>query len=220
MENSIYRKSWEEGIDYSAYRSMIDRLLAEGKTTGTDQSEKMIQYSELNVQRMKRIDKTTALDEEVVAALQPVASGIKVLVITEAWCGDAAQIVPVIAKLTEHLGIEMRIVLRDEYPDLIERHLTNGGKSIPVILTLDAETFEFRSSFGPRPSALQRMVLDYRALAEPKLPYSEFQKNVQLWYAKDKQRSIQKEWSEAVLKGQSIGAYTRQLLHLYGPLGN
>ena len=47
----------EKGMKVDEYIKMIDDLLAEGKTTGEDQSESMINYGKLNRQRMKRLTK-------------------------------------------------------------------------------------------------------------------------------------------------------------------
>ena len=101
--------------------------------------------------------------------------------------------------LANEVDISSRFVLRDENLDLIDQHLTNGGRSIPVILVLDANSFEVIASWGPRPSAVQTMVMDYKKLSEPKPAYSEFSKEVQLWYAKDKYKSIEREFSELVI---------------------
>jgi len=88
-----------DGVDYSTYRKLINDLLAEGKTTGPDHSEAMLHYTKMNVQRMNRVEKTTALMDELVKAIENVKGSYHFLVISEGWCGDAAQIVPVINKI-------------------------------------------------------------------------------------------------------------------------
>ena len=104
----------------------------------------------------------------------------------------AAQIVPIIASIGQHTEIETRFILRDDHEDLIDLHLTNGARAIPKMIVLN-KSFEVVSSWGPRPAEVQSMVMEYKHKPEPKEPYSEFQKKVQLWYAKDKYQSIQKE---------------------------
>ena len=190
---------WDGAMNYTSYRLMIDQLISEGKTTGPDQSEALINYTDLNAKRMKRIDKTYTPDSSIIHQLKGWSSKVVLLTITESWCGDAAQIVPVISALANEVDISSRFVLRDENLDLIDQHLTNGGRSIPVILVLDANSFEVIASWGPRPSAVQTMVMDYKKLSEPKPAYSEFSKEVQLWYAKDKYKSIEREFSELVI---------------------
>ncbi len=206
METIDYQKIWKSGHSYQAYRALVDQLIAEGKTTGPDQSQAMVDYTSLNAQRMKRIDKTYAANTEIVEQLKAFSSKIVLLVITESWCGDAAQIVPVISALARNAQVSSQILLRDENLALIDHHLTNGARSIPVILILDAHDFSFIASWGPRPEEVQTMVMDYKHLPEPKPPYSEFSKQVQLWYAKDKYKSIEREFSQAVFNALNASA--------------
>lgn len=192
--NNFYKEHWYAAQTYVEYRDMIASLHKEGKTTGPLQSEAMLDYSLLNEQRMKRIDKTYIPSDELIGAWRQFANTHGILVITEAWCGDAAQSIPAIAKAAAAAGVQARFILRDEFPDLIEKHLTNGGKSIPIALLLDLNRFEVLATWGPRPMPAQQMVMDYKHASEPKPPYSEFVKDVQLWYAKDRQQTMEAEW--------------------------
>lgn len=190
MKKNLYKEAWEKGMSYEAYRSLVDDLLTQGKTTGVDQSAKMVEYTQLNVQRMKRIDKTLKLNVD----LNDLKQDWIMLTITEGWCGDAAQIVPVTERVAQELGIESRYILRDENMQIMDLHLTNGSRSIPKVILLDTNDYSVIAPFGPRPSELQSKVVAYRSMPEPKPPYPEFSKKVQLWYAKDKQRAIQREF--------------------------
>jgi len=203
METIDYKKLWDNAMSYSSYRELIDRLIKEGKTTGTDQSQSLIDYTALNAQRMKRIDKTYHPNQALIETLSKLKGKVLVMTITESWCGDAAQIVPVASALLDQVGIPSRLVLRDENLDLIDQHLTNGGRSIPIVMVLDAKSLNVISTWGPRPAEVQKMVMDYKSLPEPKSPYSEFSKQVQLWYAKNKYQSIERELSELLV--QNIG---------------
>lgn len=84
------------------------------------------------------------------------------LIITEDWCGDAMMINPVIRKVTEKAGLETRVALRDADTDLIDRHLTNGGRAIPIVLILN-ENGELIGKWGPRAPEVQKMVDEMRA---------------------------------------------------------
>jgi hypothetical protein len=192
MNKIDYKGFWEKGMDYSAYRELIDTLIEEGKSTGPEQSESLLNYSKLNQQRMRRLEKTVK-EQQFVDLEGRNARITQVLIITEGWCGDASQIIPVIEKFALHAGVSANYLLRDSNLDLMDAHLINGGRSIPVILFLTDE-FEVITQWGPRPQPLQQMVLDYKKLPEPKPPYSEFSKDVQLWYAKDRQQTMLKEW--------------------------
>ena len=149
---------------YPAYRQHIDELQADGKTTGTDQSLAMQHYTELNVVRMRRLDKTARLTEDSLAQIAAIKRPLIWLSITEAWCGDAAQILPVIQKLADqHPLVEHYLVLRDEHPELMDAFLTNGtSRSIPITIVIDAVTQEVLGHWGPRPAELQAYLMDVK----------------------------------------------------------
>ena len=99
-------------------------------------------------------------EDEFIARLKE--SGLHILVITEDWCGDAMLNNPIIRKVAEAAGLDMRAVLRDVNTDLIDRHLTNGGRSIPIYLLLN-ETGDIVAKWGPRAPELQEFVMNNRA---------------------------------------------------------
>lgn len=188
----IIEKSIQSSLSYSEYRNLISSLLAEGKSTGHVQNEDLRHYSELNVARMNRIEKTVELLPEVVLTLEQLPKKYIWLVLSEGWCGDAANIVPVLHKMAEATAqIELRIVLRDEHDDLMQYFLTNGGKAIPKLLVLDTETLDVVADWGPRPQEAKQLILDYKAahgvVDEPaKIA-------LQKWYIHDKGISTIKE---------------------------
>ena len=183
----------ENAMTYQAYDQLIAGLLAENKTTGTNHSEKMIEYTKMNEQRRKRLDKTTNILPELEKLLKSVDEKWYWLILTEAWCGDAAQNIPVISKMASlNPKIELKLLLRDENPEVMEAYLTNGGKSIPKLVCLKAGNLEEIGTWGPRPKPAQQMVEAYKA--NPTSSYADFVKEVQLWYAKDKTQTIQKEF--------------------------
>ena len=190
--NKILSESFEKGISFDEYFALSAQYAKEGSTSGDDQSESLIEYSKLNFSRMKRLVKTAKLSESTLAALADIRSPQKWLLISESWCGDAAQNLPffnLMASASEN--IDLKIVFRDENLELMDRYLTNGGRSIPKLIAF-TETEEF-FTWGPRPEPVQKMVNDYRALPEPKMPYSEFSVEVQRWYNKDGGKTIQAE---------------------------
>ena len=115
----------------------------------------------------------------------------KVLVISEDWCGDASNTVPVIARLAEALpNLEMRVVKRDEHPALMDRHLTNGSRSIPLAVILRPD-FTVAGQWGPRPSELQTFVLAEKKAAQR--PVGDIYRDVRSWYARDRGESTIRE---------------------------
>jgi hypothetical protein len=179
------------GLTYQAYRDLIDEKLKAGKTTGVDDSEAMLHYSKMNVHRMTRLDKTVQLTEEFLNVLANVKKKYNLLVISEGWCGDAAQIVPLFDKIVQAAPahFQLRLVLRDQYPELIDQHLTNGGRAIPVLLILD-ENGMVLNKWGPRPALLSPLLADWRKEEEDMMVVAE---KLHGWYAKDKTLNTQQE---------------------------
>jgi len=145
----------------------------------------------LNDKRMDRLDKTLKITKETQASVDSLKNNFTFLVIAEGWCGDAAQIVPILNKIAEASPkIDLKIVLRDENEELMNQFLTNGSKSIPKTIIVNHEN-EVINSWGPRPSIATKMVLDYKA--ENGSLDAEFKKNLQIWYNKDKGNSTQED---------------------------
>jgi len=191
MNNSLIKNSLNNTISYVAYRNLIKDLIAEGKSTGIDQSEDHLTFSILNDRRMDRLDKTLKISEETQNSLDKLNQEFTFLVIAEGWCGDAAQILPIINKVAEASDkIDFKIVLRDENEDLMNQFLTNGSKSIPKALILDREN-NLLDSWGPRPGIASKMVVDYKA--QNGSLDEEFKKNLQIWYNNDKGNNTQEE---------------------------
>ena len=108
----------------------------------------------------------------------------RLLVISEDWCGDAFNTVPVMARLAEALpDVELRVVKRDENPELMDAFLTNGARSIPMVLVLRGDD-TVAGRWGPRPAELQEFVLrEKRAGLRPK---DDIYRDVRTWYARDR----------------------------------
>ncbi|RSK46585.1 thioredoxin family protein [Hymenobacter perfusus] len=177
---------------YAAYRQLIDELMAEGKTTGETQSEELTAYAHLNIQRMERLDKKAEVLPEVQTALDHLTGTYEWVIITEGWCGDAAQIVPVLEKIARASNDRLRThyLLRDENLDLMDQYLTNGSRSIPKLLILHADTLTEVTNWGPRPAAAQNMLLELKAAGAT---HEEYAEKIHGWYAKDKTLSTQQE---------------------------
>lgn len=184
--NMMYSKGLiDSSMSYEQYRNLIDNLLLENKTTGNDQAAAMINYTNMNVHRMKRLDKTTSMTEKGIEELNTLKQSYTWLVLTEAWCGDAAQTVPVMNKIAESSNgkISVRFILRDEHLDIIDAHLTKNGRAIPKLIVLDNSLKEV-TNWGPRPKTLQDMVNVWKA--DPLLTHEDWSEKVHAWYAKDK----------------------------------
>lgn len=182
-----------KAMSADAYRSLFDRLVAEHRTTGSDQGEEMLAYTKLNLARTVRNEKTVKLLPEVLEALKH-APAMNWLVLTEPWCGDSSQVAPVLHLMADAApNVQYGLLLRDEHQGLMDRYLTNGTRSIPKLIAFDLQGKEL-FTWGPRPQDAQSIVLANKALpAEKQMPKEELYAKVHAWYAADKGLSIQRE---------------------------
>lgn len=179
-------------FSYAKYRDIVNELLSRGESSGNTQSESLLHYSKLNVQRMDRLDKTLSVPEANINRLLSLQNTYIWLVISEGWCGDAAQSLPVFNKLASlSPNIEFKVAFRDENDALMNAFLTNGSRSIPKLVVLDKKTSEVRASWGPRPKAASNLITSYKS------QYGQIDQTaiteLQLWYNKDKGLSTQSE---------------------------
>lgn len=179
-------------MSFAEYIKLIDDLLLDGKTTGPNQSEAMYNYGKLNRQRMHRLEKTAVINESLKEKMHKISRKQIWLILTEGWCGDAAQNIPIIEKIAEESpNVETRYVLRDENLELMDAYLTRNARSIPKLIVLDRETLEELGTWGPRPEGAMELFIELRERGVEKPLIME---NLQRWYNADKNHSIQMEF--------------------------
>lgn len=186
-------KALFNSLTYLEYRKLIIDLLSDGKSTAVEQSEERTHYSELNEARMRRLDKTIQITEDNSIVLKNLKTSYIWLVLTESWCGDAAQILPILHKmaLESNKKIEMKLVLRDENEELMNHFLTQKAKAIPKLIILDKATGSVVNDWGPRPQAAFNIIEKYK---EKFGTIDETVKtDLQMWYLHDKGLSTQNE---------------------------
>lgn len=193
MEKKLEREIINNAYTFDSYKAIVRKFAEGGKTSGEDQSSERIFFTKLNFERLKRIEKTTEISEELVSEISKISEPIFLLVIAETWCGDVAQNLPPLAKMTEiNPNIKLRIIFRDEYPEIMDEFLTEGTKSIPVCLIIKAETLEVIYKWGPRPQTAQRMMKEFKSRSD--YNHDEAVKQIQVWYAKDRTMTLQNEF--------------------------
>src|SRR5690606_9103820 len=96
---SIFQKAIENSMSYNDYLNLIDEKISQNVSTGHEQSKLLTDLTKLNRARMKRLDKTQQILPELEKAVQAITVPHTWLVLTESWCRDAAQHVPVFNKL-------------------------------------------------------------------------------------------------------------------------
>ncbi len=187
----IEQRHLQNAMNYITYRKLIDTLLLEGKTTGSNQSASLTEYAKLNVVRMKRVDKTIQILSDLQESIEAIDYEQTWVVITEGWCGDAAQSVPVFYALSKlNAMVNLQLILRDENLELMDKYLTNGSRSIPKLIVARTENLEEIFNWGPRPQPLQKIFYELRA---KDMAYMEIAEQIHTWYFKDKTITIQQE---------------------------
>lgn len=190
--NSIINNGIDNSISYQEYRELVAKYAAEGKTSGNTQTPDYINYTKLNESRMHRLDKTLQLVDEVKVYLENLNKEYIWLVLAETWCGDAAQVLPVINKMAQASDkIELGILLRDNNEAVMNMFLTNGTKSIPKLIILDKVSGEVIADFGPRPVGAKQLIIDYKATHGVVDETAKIE--LQKWYLADKGVAVQKE---------------------------
>jgi len=180
----------ENSFSYSAYIAFVESLLSEGKVTGHQQSDSLLEYTKLNMHRMHRWEKTFSPLPSLARRIELVEKPMHWIIITEGWCGDAAQQLPVIEKLANlNPRISTHYMLRDENTELMDLFLTNGMRAIPIWICTD-ENMNLLWSWGARPRVAQELLNKLKA---ENVPADEQKQQLHAWYAKNKHEAFQLE---------------------------
>lgn len=192
MSNIIAENKKEIGIDYNSYKTLFINQV--NNQNNLDENEiKYFEYRKINLQRSSRLEKTFTLSRELINEINKIEAPQSWMIITETWCGDSAQSIPILAKAASlNDKINLRIVLRDENLNIMDSYLTNGSRSIPKLVAFDENDNEL-FQWGPRPQQAQNLMLKMKNDGVPK---DEMNKQLHLWYAKDRGKEIEKELIE------------------------
>ncbi len=150
---------------------------------------KLLAREKTNASLWRSLYKRAALPEAVIVRASALRSKWHLFTLSEDWCGDAINSLPVVARLTEAAPlVDMRLVGRDANPDLMDEHLTGASRSIPVIMVLDSNFVE-RGWWGPRPRPLQSWVMERGLTLSKEQRYRE----IRTWYARDRGATVLNE---------------------------
>lgn len=186
-------------MNAEGFFSYFEALVRGEKSDCYDESQRG--YVPLNFQRYQRVLKTYEPDKELLTYWVNQGKSFRVYVITEPWCGDGAQIVPVAVRFFDKLNFPVTIILRDQNPHIMDHYLTEGTKrSIPIVIVCDAEGCEL-FHWGPRPRAAQQVWDDtMRDTGNKDLA----KENLQRFYNSDRGRSIERELTEKLRETLSV----------------
>jgi hypothetical protein len=164
----ITQERYEAGLSFSAYLDTVQK----------------------NAELWRAIYAKARVPDAVVERIASLQASHRILVLSEDWCGDAVNIVPVVTRLQEACPnlVDLRVLPRDQNLDIMDAHLTGTSRSIPVVILLD-ETFQECAWWGPRPAELQQWILG----AGQEMPADERYREARRWYARDGGRTTLEE---------------------------
>ncbi|WP_100610216.1 thioredoxin family protein [Confluentibacter lentus] len=197
--DSIIKNGLQNSMSYQDYRDLVKQLIEQKSTTGHTKTQELVNYTMLNDKRMKRWDKTIVVPKDIEKKLKSFNEQVIWLVIVESWCGDGAHILPVLNKLAEmNKHIELKVVLRDENPELMDAFLTDGTRSIPKLIMIDKKSNNVIYTYGPRPSEAAAYVNRFKAKYGQLTP--EFKEDLQHWYNTNKGLNVMEDIVEALCR--------------------
>ncbi|HRN47338.1 MAG TPA: thioredoxin family protein [Niabella sp.] len=175
--------TWQDYLKY------FEEILNAENPSEPYNDDEYYQYTKLNWSRSNRWLKHSPLTEESKAVVKAIKDKQIWELITEPWCGDAAHIVPIVYLLSaENPNIQLNLQLRDNGSE-IDKYLTNGSKSIPILIVRDAVGKDL-FHWGPRPASAKKI---YEDLKKVNGSYEEIKVAHQNFYNQDKAREIQEE---------------------------
>jgi len=196
MQNFFMEKIPHNGLTYEDfYNGLKGKSELANYKSFPEEEHEHLKMSKINLQRVNRIHKTFSINEELKQAISKINRQQIWMVISEDWCGDSAQILPYLSEIAKlNPNIDLRIIPRDENLDIIDLYLTNGTRSIPILIGFDFEGNEL-FKWGPRPKAAVELINKLKSEGKTK---EEFLEQLHLWYARNRGSEIQKEILELI----------------------
>ena len=182
-------------MTFQTYKTYFESILNFTITAAPYNSEEFLTYTKLNYARQNRWLKKGVIKNDSIDVILAISKPQEWIIISEPWCGDAAQIIPFIMKLASYNSlIEVKIQIRDEDSE-IENYLTDGKKAIPKLIVRENNIDLF--NWGPRPIGAQELV---KNLVIKHTDFHEIKEQLQKWYNKDEGISIQQEIIELLIR--------------------
>ena len=202
MNTSVLQTAYSSGLSPDEYNQHFTQRAQLATDQSAQNHDEHLQYVPMNKQRSARIEKTYIPSPEITQIVEKIQTRQTWLVITEDWCGDSSQIVPYILSIAKlSTNITIRFLLRDSFPEIMDKYLTNGTKSIPKIIAFDTQDEKELWTWGPRPSQAAQEFLQRKAEGMAK---SDNQLLLHKWYAQDKGKNIEREIGELIINTSHI----------------
>jgi hypothetical protein len=190
--NSLFYSNIK-ALNFSEYLKYVNELAKNGACSG-EFSEDHKNATQVYSRRMKRIFIQTEITPLMKSTITTITKPLEWFVLTESWCGDGAYSLPLIARIAQLSGkIKLSILLRNENLEIMDAHLTNGTRSIPKLICVNALTKEEIGSWGPRPQIIQEKVKKIKT-ENPAISKKELWNYLHVWYSEDNGKALQNEF--------------------------
>lgn len=180
-------------FSFPEYLAFVGQLGLNDSCTG-EYSEEHKTATKVYSRRMKRLFVQAELTPLMKNTIELIKEPLEWVVLTESWCGDGAYSLPVIAKIAGFSDkIKLSLVLRNENPELMNAHLTNGSQSIPKLICIKAKTGEEMGSWGPRPGVIQSKVERIKE-SNSLISKTELWNYLHMFYSENNGKALQNEF--------------------------
>ena len=187
-----FNTEFKRTFNYDEYFSFTEQTAQENFLQAHPMPPEKVEAVKMNVQRMKRIYKTFQPSQQISGLLKKIPGKLQWIVIAEPWCGDGGQNIPVIAKIAaENNLIDLKIILRDENPGIMDTFLTDGKRAIPKLICIDSHQNKLLGTWGARPHKMQQLFGDCKN--KNNRSHEDCLKELHSAYASDKGESLQQE---------------------------
>ena len=183
MTGSEFRQRWQEALKRS-------------RTGMTPLERKYFFYSKYNWDRQRHVEAHYVPSPAFMEAVEALPTAAQFHFITDDWCIDSAYSLPLVEAAAGHRpDVDVTLYIRDEHPALMDRYLTNGDRSIPILVIRDAEGNDL-SRWGPKPALLHHLRTH---LQEGGAPGSEVVQATSDWYEEDGWVEVERELTACML---------------------
>ena len=197
MDFNFVKKLKTHGLTWDDYLVEMGRAAEQDPAGLGEVDAEHLEFSKLNLHRMARIGRTWKPSEALAILLSRLDRPQVWMVLSETWCGDSAQCMPMIRIMAEAApGVTLRVLARDENLEVMDRYLTDGKRSIPLLVAFDPDGNEmFR--WGARPAEAQAVF--EQAFAEG-LEKPEGLKRLHLFYGRNRGRALDAEFVDILAR--------------------
>ncbi len=191
-QKELLEKVKNKGISFEQFNNQADAYSVDIDESSLDEvAKKKLGFTKLNQRRTYRILKTYKVSEKIKKAVSKITETQTWMILTEDWCGDSAQNLPYLYKISQlNNHIDLKLLYRDDNLEIIDQYLTNGGRAIPKLVMFDKNGNEL-FQWGPRPEEAKKLVAQWKAEGDAA---DQFNEKLHLWYGRNRGKAFEDDF--------------------------